>query len=225
METKQKINILGIDEAGRGCIIGPLVMAGVLATEEQIEDLKKLGVTDSKQLTDIQRRTLYNSVIKLTTKHLIVEIPPREIDDAIRGMNGLNLNWLESTKTAQLINTLHPDKAIIDCPSTNIEAYKNHLTKQITITPTPEIIVQHKADSEHVIVGASSILAKVTRDNKIEEIKKRIQRDFGSGYLSDEKTVQFMKEQWNTHPEIFRQSYKPYKKEQEEKVQKKLGDY
>src|SRR3989338_9486207 len=121
METKQKINILGIDEAGRGCIIGPLVMAGVLATEEQIEDLKKLGVTDSKVLADIQRRTLYNSVIKLTTKHLIVEIPPREIDDAIRGTNGLNLNWLESQKTAIIINTLKPDKAIIDCPSTNIE--------------------------------------------------------------------------------------------------------
>ncbi|MBI4139350.1 ribonuclease HII [Candidatus Woesearchaeota archaeon] len=215
--------ILGIDEAGRGCIIGPLVMAGVLATEEQIDILKKLGATDSKILTDIQRRTLYNSITKMSTKHSIIEIPPKEIDEAIKGVNGLNLNWLESTKTAIIINALKPDIAIIDCPSTNIQAYTNHLKKQLE--QELELIVQHKADSEHTIVGAASIIAKVTRDNKIEEIKKRLGIDFGSGYLSDEKTVKFMKENWNKKPEIFRKSYHPYKKEQEEKAQKRLGEF
>ncbi len=215
--------LLGIDEAGRGCIIGPLVMAGIVATEEAIKKLATLGVTDSKKLTDEQRRELYDSVISLSTKHVIVEIPPKEIDDAVNGKDGLNLNWLESKTTAKIINELQPTKAIIDCPSTNILAYTNHLKQQLN--NAPELVVQHKADSEHVIVGAASILAKVTRDNRIGEIKKRICIDFGSGYLGDEKTVQFMKENWDKHPTIFRQSYKPYKKEQERKEQKNLGNW
>jgi len=183
--------ICGIDEAGRGPILGPLVMAGILIEEKEASQLDAIGITDSKLLTPEQRDLFFTKIKKIVKNHLILSIPPQEVDEAVNGKDGLNLNTLEAKKTIEIINELNPDNAILDCPSTNTRQYKDLILSKIK---NKKIIVvcEHKADLNYVAVGAASILAKVTRDKEIGKIKKEIKIDFGSGYLSDPKTKKFL---------------------------------
>jgi len=197
--------LLGIDEAGRGPVLGPLVMAGAMIDDEK--KLENLGIKDSKLLLPHKRQEIYQKLIKLV-KYKIIILQPEEIDAALKSQN-LNLNWLEANTSAKIINELKPKQAIIDCPSNNVESYHNYL-KKIVKTKT-ELILEHKAES-HLIVAAASILAKVTRDKEIEKIKKKIKIDFGSGYMTDEKTVAFLKEHHQNHPKLFRKTWASYKK-------------
>ena len=137
--------------------------------------------------------------------------------------DSLNLNWLEAQTSARIINDLKPDKAIIDSPSVNCEAYKRYLLNLLD-NKKIEAIVEHKADVNWPIVSAASILAKVTRDGEVEKLRKKY-GDFGSGYLSDPKTKDFLKENYSKHPEIFRKTWQPFKDAVSGKSQKKLGDF
>ena len=216
--------ICGIDEAGRGPVIGPMVIAGVLIEQEDEEKLRNIEVKDSKLLTKQQRNSLYKKIIKIAKKYKILITGTEEIDRAVRGKGGLNLNWLEANKSAEIINSLKPEKAIIDCPSNNIQKYKDYLSKKIKSKKT-ELILEHKADLNHPVVAAASILAKVTRDNEIEKIKQNIKIDFGSGYPSDPRTQEFLKNNYNKYPKIFRKSWSSYTTLENKKNQKKLFDF
>ncbi|MBA3064300.1 ribonuclease HII, partial [Candidatus Woesearchaeota archaeon] len=102
--------ILGIDEAGRGPVIGPLVIAGVSIDEKGIDKIKKLGVKDSKLLSPKQREELFDKIINTVKEYKAIIIQPEEIDSALRS-ESLNLNWLEAIKSAEIINFLKPEKA------------------------------------------------------------------------------------------------------------------
>jgi len=212
--------IAGIDEAGRGPVIGPMVIAIAAIDDSEMFQLHTLGVKDSKQLQPYKRRELYKKLIKLT-KHKIIIIPNTEIDAAVQD-NVLNLNWLEAEKSAELINFIKPKLAILDCPSTNLKDYKNYIQKKIKIET--ELKVEHKADVNHVIVSAASILAKVTRDREIEKLKKLHKVDFGSGYPSDPATVKFLEENYSKY-DFFRKSWESYQRVARAKGQKKLGEF
>lgn len=212
--------IAGLDDAGRGPVIGPMVLAGVAIGEEDLPNLKNLGVKDSKLLTAQQREQLYEKILKLVKRYKIIKVSPAEIDEAVLSDN-TNLNWLEAIKFADIINTLKPAKAIVDCPSPNIPAYSAYLKEHLKVDV--ELICRHKAES-HPAVAAASIIAKVTRDREIEKIKKKY-GNCGPGYPSNEITQQFLKENWDKHPEIFRRSWVTWKNHQEAKKQKKLDDY
>ncbi|MBN1644894.1 ribonuclease HII, partial [Candidatus Woesearchaeota archaeon] len=108
--------ICGIDEAGKGPAIGPLVICALVIKEEDIPKLKALGVKDSKLLTPRTRERMFNEIKKIAKRHKIVKIQPKEIDDIIMNRKSMNLNWLEAVTSADLINYLKPDKAILDCP-------------------------------------------------------------------------------------------------------------
>jgi ribonuclease HII len=131
---------------------------------------------------------------------------------------------LEGKTTAQLVNSVESDRCIIDCPSTNIKAYTEFLQSMITKKTT--LVVEHKADLNNTIVGAASILAKVTRDREIEKLQKIAKVDFGSGYPSDPRTVEFLAKNWNKF-NFFRKSWATYKKVAEKNAgkQKGLGEY
>src|SRR3989338_8890069 len=163
--------VCGIDEAGRGPLIGPMVMAGVLVDEEGSESLKGLGVKDSKLLSQKRRVALYKRIISVVKKYKIVVIEPKEIDAALES-DDLNLNWLEAHKSAKIINELKPGKVTIDCPSTNVVAYKRYLMKLLD-NKKIDAVIEHKADVNYVECSAASILAKVKREEEIESIKKR----------------------------------------------------
>ena len=215
------VNILGIDEAGRGPVIGPMVMAGAMIDEKELELVER--ARDSKLLWQKQRVKLEKDFKEIPSfKYEVIVVEPEVIDAAI--LSGeLNLNWLEAHKQADIINKLKPDVAIIDCPSINQEAYKEYLEKLIKV-PLKKLIVEHKADVNYKIAAAASIFAKVEREKQMDEIKEKY-GETGSGYPADPNTKKFIKENWNKCPEIFRKSWSTYKRFSEAKKQTGLGDY
>jgi len=199
--------ILGIDEAGRGPIIGPMVIAGYCIEEEKIDLLRSLGVKDSKELTRKQREYIYNEIIKLTDKYKYIIIDPKTIDYYVYRNK---LNYLEFENMIKIIEEIKPDKVIIDSPLVNtkkvIEYIKNNLKINV------EIIAENKADKKYPIVSAASIIAKVIRDREIDKIKEKINIDFGSGYPSDERTIEVLKKDYDKIKDYVRESWMTIKK-------------
>jgi ribonuclease HII len=212
--------IAGVEEAGRGPVIGPMVMAIACIDEKDEFKLKALGVKDSKLLTPNQREKLYNE-IKDLCKFELVKILPEEIDAAVLSEE-TNLNWLEADHSVVLINKLRPDKVILDCPSTNLKEYKNYIMKKLDYKPI--LVVEHKADVKYTIVGAASILAKVARDNEIKKLKAKYGADFGSGYPSDPLTMEFTMKNFDKYS-FFRQSWETWQHAKKQGGQKKLKEF
>ena len=215
--------ICGIDDAGRGPVIGPLVMAGVSINQDDEDKLIKIKVKDSKLLTPKQRSFLYGKIIKIVKAYKIVIIPPEEVDQAVQKDDGLNLNWLEANKSIDIIHELKPDIAILDSPSNNLKSYRQYIEKKLKIRVG--IRAEHKADVKFPVVSAASILAKVTRDSEIEKLQKKIKEPIGSGYSSDPVTQEFLKNSYEKYPGIFRHSWFSYKDVVEKKFQKTLTDF
>src|SRR3989338_301776 len=213
--------IAGVDESGRGPVIGPLVMAGVMMNEIYLSKLDKLGVKDSKLLTSKKREELFPKIQEIC-KYKILIIEPQEIDEAIFSEE-LNLNWLEAIKSTEIIRALKPDRVILDCPSPNIPKYTNYVREKLNMKEV-EVICEHKADVNHKIVGAASILAKVPRDKIIAKLERKY-GNIGPGYTSNKITQKFLKENWEKHPEIFRKSWVSWQNHSRNKAQKKLGEF
>jgi ribonuclease HII len=201
--------VCGIDEAGRGPVLGPMVIAGVMMRESRHAELVALGVKDSKLCTPKKREELYEAILRLTSEYHVVVIDPLEIDAALFDPM-MNLNLLEIHHQAAIINTLIPDHVIIDCPQINTLSYTSKLIPFLS-NRAVGIQAENKADMNHPIVSAASIIAKVTRDRAIESIKKRIGIDFGSGYPGDPKTRRFLEERQCEHDDIKRKSWQTYK--------------
>lgn len=218
------MKVLGIDEAGRGPVIGPLVIVGIVIKSEDLPKLETLHIKDSKLLTKKQRESVYDKILELSDSYKIIHVSPQEIDHIIDHDDTLNLNWLEAIKTAQIINELKPDKAIIDCPSNNLKAYEDYLRSKLTHQEV-ELLTEHKADANHRVVAAASIIAKVTRDKEIEKIQKVIPDPIGSGYPSDPITREFLEKHYETYADIFRKSWQSYKDVTSKKKQTALSDF
>ncbi len=215
--------VCGIDEAGRGPVVGPLVIAGAAIEDKDISKLGRIGVKDSKLLTPKQREELFDKIKEAVHAYEIIIISPAEIDEAVKSDHD-NLNWLEGKRSAEIINKLNPARVYLDCPSPNLGAFKSYMLKLIE-NKKAEVVCEHKADYKYFVVGAASILAKVTRDDEIKKIKEQIGIDFGSGYTSDPVTQEFVKKNWHKYPSIFRHSWTTYKNEVEKMKQWTLGDF
>lgn len=216
------VRIFGVDEAGRGPVIGPMVMAAVAIEEAEEERLVNLKVKDSKLLTRKQREVAFDK-LKDFFENKIVIVSAEEIDEMMR-QDGMNLNWMEAEKTVIMINDLKPDKAIIDCPSPNTNAYASYIRERLN-NPGTALVCAHHADARFPVVSAASILAKVVRDREIDKIKKKIGVDFGSGYVADPRTQEFLKRYWDKYPDIFRHTWEPYREVAGLKGQKKLKEF
>ena len=215
--------ICGIDEARRGPVLGAMVMCGAMIEEDDMPKLIALKPKDSKLMTREEREELYPKLLSVLKYYHIFIIQPNEIDKAVKGGDGLNLNRLEAHKQAEILNEFNPDQAIIDCPSNNIDSYRIYL-KKLLKNKKIDLILEHKAE-RYPLVAAASIIAKVTGDREIEAIKKEIGIDFGSGYMSDPKTVEFLKNNFEKYPELFRKSWFPYQDLVNKKFQKSLSDF
>ncbi|HYD03621.1 MAG TPA: ribonuclease HII [Alphaproteobacteria bacterium] len=215
--------IAGVDEAGRGPLIGPLVICVAAIEEENHESLRAIGVKDSKLLTPKQREHIFEQIQSLIKYELIV-LDPATIDAAV-GSETTNLNWLEADNGAFALDALNEklgkkiSKCIIDCPSTNLGAFKSYLSSKLK--SKIELQVEHKADLNNLIVGAASIMAKETRERILEEMRSKLGVDFGSGYPADPKTKEFI-EKYHSDKRynfIFRKSWETYKKISRSKAQ------
>lgn len=220
--------LMGIDDSGRGPVIGPMVMAGCLINEKTAIEFKKLGVKDSKRLTSKRRELLAKEIKKYALGFEVIIIEPSEID--ARNGNGLNLNKIEAIKAAEIINSLNNNKKIevsIDCPSPNIEKWQAYLEKHIKNKKNLTLKVEHKADDTHIACSSASILAKTTRDKEIQKIKKRLNVEFGSGYSSDPITQKFLEKYFEKHKKdgIFRETWGTIANHKAKKEQKKITEF
>jgi ribonuclease HII len=221
-----QVLVAGVDEAGRGCVIGPLVIAGVLIKDENLDVLRQLGVKDSKLLSPKKREALAIDIAGLAENHYFVKLLPNEIDLAVECRRKLHkLNRLEAQTMSQVINVLKPDEAYVDAADVVEERFKHHIQEGLTVKV--RITSRHKADKIYPVVSAASIIAKVERDKEIVALKG-VYGDFGSGYLTDKKTMLFLRQWLQKHadyPSCVRQSWKPAKQVKNEMgaVQKKLA--
>ena len=201
--------IAGVDEAGRGCVIGPLVVAGVIIENSKIDALIDLGVKDSKLLTPKKRENLSVEICKIVKNQVILKVLPEEIDQAVRCQLKLHkLNRLEAKTMANIISILKPNTAYVDAADVNEERFGKHILELLEFKA--KVISQHKADLIYPIVSAASILAKVERDKEVSSLRSQF-GDFGSGYLTDGKTELFLREWLKKHdeyPHFVRKSWK-----------------
>jgi len=183
------LKICGIDEAGRGAVIGPMVVAGVLLDSSRVEELTRIGVKDSKELTPGVRAELSKLIRDLAERVEVIVVEAEEVDRSTRRSGSSGLNQLEAEIFARIIDELKPDAAYIDLPSTKYEKFRE-LIEGVTAHRCA-LILEHKADKRYPIVAAASIIAKHERDKRIELLKTEL-GDFGSGYPSDPKTREFL---------------------------------
>ncbi|KFM21142.1 Ribonuclease HII protein [Marine Group I thaumarchaeote SCGC AAA799-B03] len=201
------MRVCGIDDAGRGSMLGPLVISGISIDKRKLRKLSSLGVKDSKKLSPKNRELLYKKIIKLVDDYYITKIPPRSIDASVKRHG---LNELEAKYMAKVVSKLNPDTSYVDSCDVNPKRFGKEISK---LSDNHKIKSYHQADSRFVIVSAASILAKVTRDRAIKKLRKN--HDLGSGYPSDLKTVKFVTRYYKTNhslPTFVRKSWKPVQK-------------
>ena len=216
--------ICGIDEAGRGPIVGPLVMAGVSVTEDKIELLKAMGIKDSKLIPAEKREILFDEIIKLVDSYDIIEISAEEIDEYQE--RGINLNQMEARVAAKIINKLKPSKVYVDSPEPANGGAKFGIMINEFLNVKPEIIAEHGADAKYVVAGAASILAKVSRDREVARIVEEVGAEIGSGYPHDPRCRAYLEENFRgpIH-KYLRKCWSTYKRLNDAQGQMNLSDF
>jgi len=216
--------LLGIDDAGRGPVIGPMILAGCFIDSEIEKEFRSLGVRDSKQLTPRRREFLAEEIRKKAKAFDVVIVSPEEIDKSKD--KGIKLNELEAIMAAKIINNINKGKGkikiVLDCPSTSIKKWGDFLKMHIKNLSNLEIFCEHKADKNHISVSAASILAKSEREKQMDKLKKKYGKEIGSGYTSDPKTQAFVAKNVKKHTGLFRKSWSTWKKANSDSHQKKL---
>jgi ribonuclease HII len=177
---------LGIDEAGRGSVVGPLVVGGFLIPADRAGSLPELDVRDSKLLSPARRRAAYDRIGRVGRRYHVT-LTPAEIDAAVR-VGGLN--ELEARAFGRLVREARPEVAYVDACDPVAERFGRTVATFAGI-PT-RIVSQHRADRDLPVVGAASIVAKVLRDRAISRLHARLGTELGSGYPSDRRTRAFV---------------------------------
>jgi len=207
------MQIAGVDDAGRGSIVGPLVIAGVLLDDKDLPKLMGLGVKDSKRLSPRRREELAAEIKRLALKYHVAFLSPAEIDRVVEtGRKFHKLNRLEAQTMAKVIAILKPEVAYVDASDVLADRFKLHIMESLPFKV--QIISEHKADVRYPIVSAASIIAKVERDKAISELQDKY-GNFGCGYPTDSNTVKFLEvwiRKFGSYPDFVRKSWKPAKR-------------
>ncbi|MCK4757250.1 MAG: ribonuclease HII [Thermoplasmata archaeon] len=191
-------SICGVDEAGRGPVIGPLVVCGLMVDDDSI--LREIGAKDSKRLTPKRREELAVK-IKEVARYEYAIMDAEDID-VLR--QRYTLNVIEAKLFASVIEKLGPcSTAYLDAADSNEEEFGRQVQRELGNAGKPiRIISKHGADDLYPVVSAASILAKTTRDSLVKKIEKELGRTIGSGYPSDQVTINFLKEWYSEHGEM-----------------------
>jgi ribonuclease HII len=210
MDLRRTINVLicGIDEAGRGSVIGPLIIAGISIKHSNIKKLERIGVRDSKALTKKKRNLLFYKILDFTEFICIYKVDCKTIDENVYQRK---LNKLEGGIMSTIIKHLAADIAYVDSCDVNINRYTNYLKSNLDLKNNTHVIAMHKADRINPAVSAASIIAKVIRDREIQMLEENFQ-NIGSGYPSDKKTMYFINtwiKEYKEFPYFVRKSWRP----------------
>lgn len=205
--ASKKNVICGVDEAGRGSLLGPIIVAGICVPRKSVSDLIRSGIRDSKVLTPKKRQTLFGRIVGVAESICVCRISIEDIDFHV---SNKNLNILEAEAMAITIGNMQSYKTYVDACDVNPIRYKRTITSFLKQNNT-KLISMHHADKINVVVSGASIIAKVIRDSEINKIQAKY-GDVGSGYPSDKKTIEFVKQWFKQKREIppfARKSWKP----------------
>jgi ribonuclease HII len=202
----------GVDDAGRGSIIGPLVIAGVAVREEDLPLIKGLGVKDSKLLTPERRFSLAPRIREVAVRVEVRFIEPAEIDSAVARMPKFRrLNYLEGRVMGEVVARLGVPLAYVDASDVDLERFRQVVEE---FSGGTQVVAEHRAESKYPVVAAASIIAKTERDRAVEELRRRY-GEFGTGYPHDPATIDFLR-RWlgekGSIPSFARASWKTWKR-------------
>lgn len=174
----------GVDEAGKGPVLGPMVVAAVSGDPAVIPE----GVADSKRLSAARREELAAELHAVEGLQIAtVQVSVAEIDDEVSNLNVLTAH-AHGAAVAAVADEGMPGCA--DAADIDIERYAHRVEEAVGFPV--DLDAKHKADEYDVLVAAASIVAKVERDAVIAELQAE-HGDIGSGYPSDPKTREFLK--------------------------------
>ncbi len=217
--------ICGVDEAGRGPVLGPLVIAGVSYADDSF--LIESHIRDSKKIAPKKREILSNNIKKTANKYEILIINASDIDDMRKVMT---LNELEVNAFSQVIKKIKPDVCYVDAADVNEKRFGNEILSRLSFKI--KIVSKHRADDVYPIVGAASIIAKTKRDEIVRKIEKELQKKLnlplGSGYPADPITKKFLTSWLKTYgklPPHTRHSWKTAQNLLKTSKNSKLDDY
>lgn len=226
--------VMGIDEAGRGPVIGDMVIAITVFREDMLKIISNLGVRDSKSLVPSIREKLVPYIIKYSVITVLSHVSPMEID--LQNLNKLTIeriSYLLET-LSKIINPLQVKRIAIDM----ITGYRKYCPNYKQYFPNAEIIFDVDADEKYIEVSAASIIAKYYRDQLIKGLAKYY-GDIGSGYPTDKKTINwirniykkglpppaFIRRSWKVINKIAPEWYMNKKKELRKNKQKRLTNF
>ena len=193
--------VLGLDEAGRGSLLGPLVVGGfaVPASEGIDAELRGLGTKDSKALSARRREEVFEGLCRRGTL-LAAWADPPEVDRWVRGPG---LNALEVALMGGLIRRCSPGLVLADACDVDADRFARHLRRQLPPSfPRVRIVARHKADRDLPLVSAASIVAKVTRDRRMVQLARTLGEEMGTGYPSDPRTRRHLEDLLARHRDL-----------------------
>jgi ribonuclease HII len=205
MTNKSKY-IVGIDEAGRGPVIGPMVICAYMIKETDKEKLREIGARDSKALTKQRRESLYSSLSKVAFEIKTKHVSAAEIDE-LRKRHTLNVIEQKIMIKVAKEFSVTPDEIYIDAADVKEKRFGEAFQVEF---PKTKIISKHKADQYFLVVSAASIIAKVQRDREIAKISSKLNRNIGSGYPNDPLTISYLKDTFKKNkkfPPFVRESW------------------
>lgn len=198
--TKNEPCILGIDEAGRGPVLGPMVYGICYCPKSMAEKLANLGFADSKTLTEADREKLL-SVIEENVDFIgwaVKVIAPNHISNDMLRRSKVSLNELSHNAAIELVQkTIAEEVDVKEMYVDTVGTAEHYQTKLSGFFPGVQVTVQPKADADFPIVSAASICAKVARDRCIENWKfdeGEFPPEYGSGYPGDPKSKKWLRD-------------------------------
>lgn len=215
--------LAGVDEAGRGPVLGPLVVAGVVLHQDDLPQLVENGLADSKFVPKAKREQLYQTILGKAIDYKVIIIEAMDIDT--QRANATNLNKIEMNSFVEILLLMKQwSKAYVDACDRNAKRFQLTLQNRVNTN----IIAEHFADQTYPIVSAASIIAKVVRDREIEKYHNEYGVDFGSGYPHDKKTNRFLNDyisQYGKLPMVARKSWATAKRAIEKHEQSNLDEF
>lgn len=219
------MRVLGVDEAGRGPVIGSMFIGGFVISDDRIEELEELGVKDSKKLSDSKREKI-RSVLEEHGEPFLKEITASEIDELREVMS---LNEIEIMGFVDVIERADPDEVFVDLPEPDGERFIRKLKAELPSRfEEVEFTAEHGADDTYPVVSAASIVAKSARESHVDELKQKYGYDFRSGYPHDAPTIEFLEtflEEEGRLPEETRRSWSTAQRILKENSQSSIGEF
>lgn len=206
-----------------------MILVGCLIDDKTASNFKKMGIKDSKQLTDKRREMLAERIREKAETFEVVIVPPMKIDGSEN--KRIKLNEIEALACAKIINKINKGfnkiKVIVDCPSTSLVRWADFLKSRIKDLSNLEVSCEHKADKNHIAVSAASILAKSVREKEMSKLREKYGDEIGSGYTSDPLTQRFLQKHAQKYQDdgIFRKSWITWRRASGFLNQKTLGDF